>query len=306
MMIYEDATRKKKVYDWKKEVPLNKTIVAKVEELFSNDYIKLSTRYFDQKLDPSELRKELMKPFSDNKVLITTMKKICRNNNLDFNTFWSNVIYKINDEKRSNELNMSLLDYILENKELFNNIIKENYSENYEKIIDQYEKQISIKIYKIQSKFSLITKNSIENSKELLKLKLRLYYSKSLDSLLTEEQDEFNYVKQLNKELCINSKEDYVNKQFEHINYISQPEEYFKLKGVWTNWYDFMGINTSKFIQNKNDWVNFCKENNVKSLIDYNNLCKLNELLLPANPADFYKEFISISIELELDTKRRK
>ena len=63
MMIYEDATRKRKVYDWKKEVPLNKVIVAKVEEIFSNTYVKLSTGYFDQKLDPAELRKELMKPF---------------------------------------------------------------------------------------------------------------------------------------------------------------------------------------------------------------------------------------------------
>jgi translation initiation factor 2 alpha subunit (eIF-2alpha) len=170
MMIYEDATRKKKVYDWKKEVPLNKVIVAKVEEIFSDTYVKLSTGYFDQKLDSTELRKKLMKPFSDNKVLTITIKKICKNNNLDFNAFWSNIIYKINDIKRSDELNDSLLDYISDNKELFNNIIKENYLENYEKIIDEYEKQISNKIFKIQSKFSLITKHSIENSKELLKL----------------------------------------------------------------------------------------------------------------------------------------
>ena len=66
-----------------------------------------------------------------------------------------------------------------------------------------------------------------------------------------------------------------------------------------------MGVDTTKFIQDKNDWIKFCKENNVNSLIDYKNLCKLNEIL-PANPADFYIDFISISIELELVTKRRK
>ena len=170
MMIYEDATRKKKVYDWRKEVPLNKTMVAKIEEVFSDTYVKLSTGYFDQKLDPTELRKELVKPFSDNKVLITTIKKICRNNNLDFNDFWSKVIYKIINEKRNYDLNSSLLDYISENEELLVNIVKENYPENYEKIIDEYQKLMLNKIYKIQSKFSLITKKSIENTKELLKL----------------------------------------------------------------------------------------------------------------------------------------
>jgi translation initiation factor 2 alpha subunit (eIF-2alpha) len=166
MMIYEDATKKKKIYDWRKEVPLKKTTVAKVEEIFSDNYIKLSLRYFDQ----NELKKELMKPFLDNKILITIIKKICRNNNLDFNTFWTNVIYKINDEKKNDDLNTSILDYISENKELFNNIIKEYFLEHYEKIINDYDKQILNKIHKIQSKFSLITKHSIENIKELLQL----------------------------------------------------------------------------------------------------------------------------------------
>jgi predicted helicase len=151
----------------------------------------------------------------------------------------------------------------------------------------------------------------IENSDELNKIILRLRYSKALYSNFSEEQDEFNYVKQLNKELKLNNKEDYT-KEFvkiyheKYIEYIKNPEEYFKLKGVWINWYDFMGIDTSKFIQDKNDWIKFCKENNVKSLMDYNNLYKLNEILLPANPTDFYKEFVSISIELQLNTKRMK
>ena len=195
MMIYEDATRKKKVYDWKKEIPLNKVIVARVEEIFyghentllsgtnvhentllsgtnvhENTYVKLSTGYFDQKMDSSELRKKLMKPFVDNKALITIIKKICRNNDLNFNDFWSIIMYKIINEKKKEDLNGSILDYVSENKDFFKNTIKENYPDHYEKIINQYEKQLLNKNYKIQSKFSLITKHSIENTKELLKL----------------------------------------------------------------------------------------------------------------------------------------
>ena len=110
---------------------------------------------------------------------------------------------------------------------------------------------------------------------------LRLRYSKALDSKQSEEQDEFNYIIQLNKELNIKS------------------------KGVWSNWYDYIGYDTKKFIQDKNNWINFCKENNIKSLEDYNNLCESNDNL-PYNPADFYIDFVSIPIELGFYNKRRR
>lgn len=138
----------------------------------------------------------------------------------------------------------------------------------------------------------------IEKTGELQKIILRLRYSKALDSLYSEEEDEYNYVRELNKQLNIQSKENYTNE------YIKNPEEYFKLKGVWTNWYDFLGVDTKKFIQDKNDWINFCKENNVKSLDDYKELCKLYEKV-PMNPLDFYIGCLDIPIELEFKTKRR-
>jgi predicted helicase len=146
----------------------------------------------------------------------------------------------------------------------------------------------------------------IENGDELTRIMLRLKYSKALGSHYTEEEDEYNYIKELNKELNIQSKEQYTDKiiKDKHKNYIENPEEYFKLKGVWTNWYDFMGVDTKKFIQDKNDWINFCKQNNIK-LENYKKSCELYNVL-PINPADFYIDFISIPIELGLYTKRRK
>jgi predicted helicase len=148
----------------------------------------------------------------------------------------------------------------------------------------------------------------IENGDELTKIMLRLRYSKALGSQYTEEEDEYNYVKELNKQLKIQSKEDYTKESVKvyhekYIEYIKYPEEYFK--GIWKNWYDFIGVNTKKFIQDKNDWINFCKENNVKSLDEYKELSKLYDVL-PIDPADFYIGFVSIPIELGLYTKRRK
>ena len=147
----------------------------------------------------------------------------------------------------------------------------------------------------------------IENSEELEKIKLRLRYSRALDSMCSEEQDEYNYVKQLNKELNIQSKEEYANDVIKnkHKNYIDNPEEYFKLKCVWTNWYDFIGVDTTTFIQYKNLWIEFCKENNVKSLDDYKELCKIYEKL-PKNPVSFYKNFTNIPNELGIHRNRRK
>ncbi len=146
--------------------------------------------------------------------------------------------------------------------------------------------------------------NFEENSGELNKIKLRLRYSKALGSKLTEEQDEYNYVKSINASLNIQSKKEYIERKDSHSNFISSPEEYFKSKGVWNNWYDFMGVDTANFIQSKQEWIKFCKEKNVKSLDDYYIYCgQLN--VLPKEPADFYKDFTNIPNELGFNRTRR-
>jgi superfamily II DNA or RNA helicase len=147
----------------------------------------------------------------------------------------------------------------------------------------------------------------IENCEELTKIMLRLRCSKALDSKCSEEQDEYNYVQELNRELNIQDKEDYTNDKTireKHKMYIKEPDEYFKSKGVWRNWHDFLGIDTKKFIQNKEDWINFCKEKNVKSLENYKEICKIYDEL-PKNPEDFYIDYNSFAIELKLITRRR-
>ena len=147
--------------------------------------------------------------------------------------------------------------------------------------------------------------NFEENSGELNKIKLRLRYSKALGSKFTEEQDEFNYVKSINASLNIQSKKEYIERKDSHSNFIASPEEYFKSKGVWNNWYDFMGVDTTKFIQSKQEWINFCKENNIKSLDNYYVACEEHNVL-PKEPADFYKDFTNIPTELGFNRNRRR
>lgn len=134
---------------------------------------------------------------------------------------------------------------------------------------------------------------------ELEKLKLRLRYSKTLKSNLSEEQDEYNYVRMINRELGIKSREQYVEMKDVHKNYIMNPDAYFKVKGVWTNWYEFLGFDTSVFLQTKDEWVAFCKDKNVKSVDEYKELCLIYDEL-PVNPGEFYEHFTSITNELML------
>jgi predicted helicase len=144
-----------------------------------------------------------------------------------------------------------------------------------------------------------------ENGNELNKLKLRLRYSKAIGSKFTEEQDEYNYVRSINSTLNIQSPEEYIQKKNIHCNFIDLPEEYFKLKGVWNNWYDFLGVDTAKFIQSKQEWINFCKEKNINSLEDYNRNCHIY-LCLPMSPVHFYKDFTNIPSELKFNRNRRR
>ncbi len=145
----------------------------------------------------------------------------------------------------------------------------------------------------------------IENKNELTKIMLRLRYSHALDSLNSQKQDEFNYIKQLNTELNIQSKEEYILIKDRHKNYIENPEEYFKSFGIWSNWYDFLGFNIDNFIQDKNEWVKFCINKNVKSLDDYNKLCQ-SCTNIPKNPNEFYKDFSNILKELNITKNRRE
>lgn len=145
-----------------------------------------------------------------------------------------------------------------------------------------------------------------DENKDLDKIKLRLILSKALSSKNTEEQDEMNYVRAVNRDLNIKSKEIYTTDEIKqkHENYIENPEEYFRAKGVWINWSYFLGYDTSKFIKTKNEWIIFCREKNITSLKEYEELSKKYDCL-PHNPVDYYEDFTNIQNELKLNKKRR-
>lgn len=169
IMLHDDATRKKRIYNWAKTVPLHKQTVARVEEILGNDCVKLSIAYFDNKKDPIELSKELMKPFQENYALVNIIKKLSNMCSIDFNNFWLNIIYKVDKLRHEEDINMSLLEILKNNLTTINELIIEKYPDNFSDLIVTLNKLINHKNYKIQTKFSIISNSGIDNTKQLLK-----------------------------------------------------------------------------------------------------------------------------------------
>ncbi len=182
---------------------------------------------------------------------------------------------------------------------------------NYDKTIEQ-KITVSQIAYSSSSSYNINPLPSInpvyefiENHELLLKIKMKLRNSKDLICDFTEEENEYNYIKTINKCLNLNSRIEYINSKENHENFIENPDKYFLSKGVWVNWCDFLGYDTNKFIQTKQKWINFCKEKQIKSIDDYNKLSIIFEEL-PKDPQDFYNDFSNISNELCLISNKKR
>jgi hypothetical protein len=129
MMSYNDVTKKKKVYSWNKIVPLNKPMVARVDEIFlESNYVQVSIAYFNKidNIEDDDIQKYLLKKFNDNKILISILKNIFYTIQIDLNEFWEKIIFPLDNARRTDDINISLLEYFINNKELVTNLLVNN------------------------------------------------------------------------------------------------------------------------------------------------------------------------------------
>lgn len=132
---------------------------------------------------------------------------------------------------------------------------------------------------------------------ELASLQLKMISSNELISENEKLQCEYDGIKKINQLLNIQSMEEYTSTEFTREQFINDPETYFK--PIWKNYYDFLGINTTNFIENKKDWIVFCENINITSQEEYDNACKIYKEL-PKMPECFYIDFSNILFELNL------
>jgi Type III restriction enzyme, res subunit len=113
-----------------------------------------------------------------------------------------------------------------------------------------------------------------------------------------EKKITYNYIKELNKKLYLHSRDDYLQSEERHQCFIKDPETTFKQE--WISWYDFIGLNTSTYLQTKEEFISYCKNNDITSCDEYNKHYSLNKnKTLPQDPFQMYPNFTNWNDELK-------
>lgn len=166
---YSDATKKRSVSSWKKIVPLNKPMVAKVEDTTSN-IIQVSLSYIHEESDDSN---SIMEQFNKNNMLVSFFKKLSIIGKKDMTELWKSIMYPI-DENRRDEYEPEdmpcLLDYCNEEREFVESVFSESGNEElYSKFIELLDNLTKEKPYRIISKIELISNGGAKNTIALFK-----------------------------------------------------------------------------------------------------------------------------------------
>ena len=179
MMNYKDATKKRKISSWNKIIPLNKNMVARVDEInLSSNSVQLSIAYLEvdttEDLTPEQIQSKLMIQFTENKIMENFIKSVCIINSYDFTEIWTTLVYYI-DSLRI-ELNeeedeyLSLWNYFKANISDLDDWLEEVSLDRTigDAIKELYEKRTEESICKITSRIGIISPGGIGLTKTLL------------------------------------------------------------------------------------------------------------------------------------------
>jgi len=169
------------------------------------------------------------------------------------------------------------------------------FNENKREIIEKIKRKIKIHKSNVEYKgmtFNLLGLKSVtyDSLEKIINEKL-----KSQLLLKSELKKEYKEMKIYIEKFKITDKFGYRKLCEMHDELIKNPELYFK--SIWKNWYDFLGIDTSIFIQSKEEWKLKCVELNITTYKNYRLKCKSHRNL-PLMPDEFYKEFTDFENEL--------
>jgi superfamily II DNA or RNA helicase len=137
------------------------------------------------------------------------------------------------------------------------------------------------------------------DSTELQHVKLNLYHRNALHYIGSRFKLEYDLYRCKNQELNIQSRTEY-NEHESKGDVLENPMDYFEKRDptIWKGWYNYLGIDTSKYPPNKTHWHNVCKKNNISSN-NYDDM--FDRYNLPKDPDELYKDFKSIGYELMED-----
>ena len=200
---FNDVKQKKHMTNWHKVIPLNKEMIARVEDnKFSHNMVQISLVYINNKSDTN-----FEEYFIRNKTLISCFKKLSYISSVDIDELWSNIVYEIDALRRSDydvDDMPCLLNYC--NDELENiKYLFDDYDNLYTSFVEFINSIYKEKPYKIISHIEIISNGSVSNTISLLKSRLEkldfdytmkymstpifLFESKSIDSTIEHHTD---------------------------------------------------------------------------------------------------------------------
>jgi translation initiation factor 2 alpha subunit (eIF-2alpha) len=181
MMSYSDASKKRRVSSWNKIIPLNKLMVARVDEIDTKAQIaQISIIYLDDYVDDknlsaTDIQKKLMVQFTENKILESFIKSLCIQTTCKYEIIWQTLIHYIDTKRRifndeQEEDPISLWKYFCDNiSDLSDWCLESNISDEISEIIYAlYIKRTEETIKKINSKIKIISPNGISHTHKLL------------------------------------------------------------------------------------------------------------------------------------------
>jgi superfamily II DNA or RNA helicase len=132
----------------------------------------------------------------------------------------------------------------------------------------------------------------------------RIFQNKLRSELKTKlKLDEIQILKREFLKLKYNIKGKYKTKNEYLINETEKnPEE--KYKDLWTNWYDFLSLETNKYPKTKEEFCKKCCELNITTVEMYNDLSDKENL--PLMPNELYKNFTTLYNELKINKNKRR
>jgi hypothetical protein len=215
IMIFQDATKKRKIYSWNKIVPLNKNMVAQVDDIDDKNIVQLSIAYLMEETKEPE---NLLVKFNENKLMENFVTSLTKNHNFEYSYVWKSLIHQFDSECE----NESLWKYFNDNFDDLEDWVDD--PKLVKAIKEQYDK-IKVANHKLVSRFGIISTDGVNATKELfkkclekvnykytLKYQTTPYYLFETCSDDSNKDDHEKFIKLLEENKNIFIKIDYISK----------------------------------------------------------------------------------------------
>lgn len=105
--------------------------------------------------------------------------------------------------------------------------------------------------------------------------------------------DQFKQLTADNIRLSLKTIQAYIESKADREFFVDDPQRTFS--NLWTNWYEFLGINTSMYPKTKKEWIEKCMSLGITNATEY---IPHSDKSLPPEPSYLYPGFTSINQEL--------